>query len=217
FLYRVSATGTLETLHTFSAFSSATTPRFANDDGARPLGSLAEDRYHNLYGTTSTGGANGTGTLYQMTRDGQTFVKLYDFPASAAVDGNYPYAGVVVSSHDGSLWGTTFEGGAGGYGTIYQASGPLSFAPITGANLSSVYESAPIRITAIARPTISITNGEYSVNGGPWSSTPDGVIHTGDTLVVRGTSSSALATRVIVAVGFGHQVTSGFTITTRAN
>jgi uncharacterized repeat protein (TIGR03803 family) len=215
FIYRVSKDGAVQILHAFSPISSTSVPRFSNADGARPLGALVEDRYHNLYGTTPTGGANGTGTLYQMSRDGSVFVTLYDFPAAASGEGNSPYAGVIVSPRDNTLWGTTFTGGSGKFGTIYRVSAPLSFAPITGAEPGTVYESAPIRVTAIARPTISIANGEYSVNGAPWSAAAEGEIHTGDTLVVRGTSSSALGERIIVAVSFGHQVTSGFTVTTR--
>jgi uncharacterized repeat protein (TIGR03803 family) len=69
----------------------------------------------NLYGTTSSAGAYGGGSFFQLTPSG-TFTKLYDFcfnDNSNCPDGAEP-AGSVVLAPDGSFYGTTkgsFTGG----------------------------------------------------------------------------------------------------------
>jgi uncharacterized repeat protein (TIGR03803 family) len=47
----------------------------------------------------------------------QTFQTLYSF--HAAPDGNYPEAGLVADSN-GALYGTTYQGGSGGWGSVFQ-------------------------------------------------------------------------------------------------
>ncbi len=67
-------------------------------DGADPFGLfLASDG--NLYGLTASGGANGEGTIFEVTRSG-TFTTLYSFAASG--DGSFAQAGLVQAS-DGQL------------------------------------------------------------------------------------------------------------------
>jgi uncharacterized repeat protein (TIGR03803 family) len=87
-------------------------------DGGAPLTPVVE---HGgiLYGTTSTGGAFGGGTLYALSRPGVLTV-LYNFPPEATVLGRLVY-------RDGLLYGTTAYGGSVspacdniGCGTIFQ-------------------------------------------------------------------------------------------------
>src|SRR3974390_242900 len=77
-----------------------------------------------LYGTTARGGANSSGTVFSLTPnlDGSwTESVLYSFGATA-VDGIYPYAGLIIDQA-GNLFGTTGEGGAsGGGGTVFELS-----------------------------------------------------------------------------------------------
>jgi len=87
-------------------------------DGAYPYGGLVLDQKGNLYGTTSTGGTNGTGCVYQLVASSWTESVLYSFGAVGSGDGNYPYAGVAMDSQ-GNLYGTTFEGGANNDGALY--------------------------------------------------------------------------------------------------
>jgi uncharacterized repeat protein (TIGR03803 family) len=107
-------------------------------DGAFPAGlMLASDG--NFYGTTQTGGANNQGTVFQMTSAGAV-TTLYSFCSQTnCSDGAEPLA-PLVQGIDGAFYGTTFLGGASGYGAVFKISsgGTLttlhSFANKDGAN-----------------------------------------------------------------------------------
>jgi uncharacterized repeat protein (TIGR03803 family) len=65
----------------------------------------------NFYGTTSTGGVNGYGTVFKIASPGK-LTTLYSFCSQAnCVDGASPYAGLIQST-DGNFYGTTLYGGA---------------------------------------------------------------------------------------------------------
>jgi uncharacterized repeat protein (TIGR03803 family) len=76
-----------------------------------------------LYGTTYAGGASsGWGTVFTS---GEEIVftsgnadALYRFKADA--DGAHPYAGLIALN--GTLYGTTYQGGASGWGTVFKLS-----------------------------------------------------------------------------------------------
>lgn len=80
-------------------------PRFANATGAMPNGNLCEGRDGMVYGCAQYGGANGTGGIYRVARDGSLFELLHSFD----IDAGYPYGGPICAS-DGNLYGTTFTG-----------------------------------------------------------------------------------------------------------
>jgi uncharacterized repeat protein (TIGR03803 family) len=87
-------------------------------DGGHPSsGGLIRDAKGNLYGTTEDDGANGFGTVFEMNTSGTESV-LYSFRGTGG-DGAYPIGGLVVDSQ-GNFYGTTFEGGAYGYGTVFK-------------------------------------------------------------------------------------------------
>jgi uncharacterized repeat protein (TIGR03803 family) len=86
-----------------------------NDDGIRPLGGLVFDQAGNLYGTTTSGGAHGGGTVFELTANNSgtwTASVLHSFKGS---DGGYPAAGLIFDQA-GNLYGTTAEGGSSGGG-----------------------------------------------------------------------------------------------------
>ena len=58
----------------------------------------------NFYGTTSAGGANGNGVVYQMTPQGNVNI-LHSFSVN---DGNSPHT--LIQGSDGNLYGTTYSG-----------------------------------------------------------------------------------------------------------
>jgi hypothetical protein len=93
---------------------------------------------------------------------------------------------------------------------------PLVFTPEVGAAISTEYESNQVAVAGIAPnqalAPISITNGEYSLNGADYTSDP-GDVNLGDTIKVKGTSSDQAATKVIISVLIG-DVTSEYSITT---
>jgi uncharacterized repeat protein (TIGR03803 family) len=84
-----------------------------------PYDSLTMDAAGNLYGTTIKDGAHGTGSVFQLTPSfgGWTETDLYDFPSSA--DGAFPYGNVLIDAK-GNLYGTASQGGANGYGVIWE-------------------------------------------------------------------------------------------------
>ncbi len=104
-------------------------------DGSYPMAGLTIDRNGNLYGTTFTGGntANcnlyyiGCGTVFRLAPKNSSwiFTSLYEFLGGN--DGKLPDAGVVLGP-DGSLYGTTQEGGSNscgnGCGTVFNLRPP---------------------------------------------------------------------------------------------
>ena len=91
------------------------------NDGLQPLGSVIFDAAGNLYGTTYLGGASGMGTVFEATRSGQNWTEsvIYNFAGSS--DGANPVAGLTFDSA-GDLYGTTYSGGANGWGTVFKLS-----------------------------------------------------------------------------------------------
>ncbi len=69
-----------------------------------------------FYGTTSAGGPDDSGTVFKITTNG-VFTMLYAF--TGGDDGDDPEAPLIFGS-DGNLYGTTYDGGVGGYGTVFQ-------------------------------------------------------------------------------------------------
>ena len=70
-----------------------------------------------LYGTTSMGGTNSTGTIFSLSTNGSNFRVLCSFPDTGA-NGNGPFLnGLVLSSN--LLFGTDSLGGTNGTGTIF--------------------------------------------------------------------------------------------------
>jgi hypothetical protein len=145
---------------------------------------------------------------------GADFLILYTFPpAGQNSPGNFPHAGLIQGS-DGRYYGTTSQGGIHGYGTVFAMDPPLSFEYIFNAELSTVYESAPILVTGLVSSSIAISNGEYKIDAGPWTSSA-GTVATGQTLRVRTTSSSSYNTRVLATVMFSGMGNSSFGVTTK--
>jgi uncharacterized repeat protein (TIGR03803 family) len=95
-------------------------------DGIYPYATLVFDQTGNLYGTTSGGGANGTGIVFELAPNGSgtwTESVLYSFCGSTSCtnesDGSYPYAGLAFDVA-GNLYGTTLQGGIYGEGTVFE-------------------------------------------------------------------------------------------------
>jgi len=85
-------------------------------DGGFPYGGLVRNSAGNLYGTTFSGGASQGGVVFEVNKAGEETV-LYSFTGQA--DGGSPFAGLVQDS-SGNLYGTTFLGGASGYGVAFK-------------------------------------------------------------------------------------------------
>jgi uncharacterized repeat protein (TIGR03803 family) len=93
--------------------------------GGIPEAALVSSSKGVLYGTTLSGGPSNGGTVFQLkppaTLGGAwTHVVLHSF---SGADGAYLYGGLAVGK-SGVLYGTTFDGGASGYGTVFSLSPP---------------------------------------------------------------------------------------------
>lgn len=89
----------------------------------------------------------------------------------------------------------------------------FSFTDQSGVQTSTLITSAPVTITGINAPAnISITGGEYSIDGGAWTSSP-GTISNNQQVSVRHTSSASYSTATNTALTVGG-VSDTFTSTT---
>jgi uncharacterized repeat protein (TIGR03803 family) len=127
-VFKITTKGKLTTLYNFCSEASC-------KDGAEPYAGLVEGTDGNLYGTTTSGAANGYGAIIRITTSG-TLTTLYSFcPKSGCTDGAFPGAGLIQAT-DGNFYGTTLSGGANnnsacsveGCGTVFKitSSGALT-------------------------------------------------------------------------------------------
>jgi uncharacterized repeat protein (TIGR03803 family) len=107
-VFRITAAGTLTTLHSFTTATG----------GYHPAAGLVQGIDGNFYGTTVHGGAHGgNGTIFKIAAGGAlTTLHSFDF-----TDGSEPEAGLVQAT-DGNFYGTTSHGGANNVGTVFKLS-----------------------------------------------------------------------------------------------
>ncbi|MGA9042379.1 MAG: choice-of-anchor tandem repeat GloVer-containing protein, partial [Terriglobales bacterium] len=106
-IFNITTSGTFGVLHSFLGAA----------DGGFPYAELMQGIDGNFYGTTLEGGvANGWGTVFKISPNGSVS-NLYSFTGGA--DGGSPEARL-VQGVDGSLYGTTSEGGASSSGTVFK-------------------------------------------------------------------------------------------------
>jgi uncharacterized repeat protein (TIGR03803 family) len=86
-----------------------------NGDG--PDGNLVADGAGNFYGTTRTGGANSSGTIFKLAAGTHAFSTLASFEVGS--NGYYPTGTLLVDS-SGNLFGTTYYGGADNGGNVFE-------------------------------------------------------------------------------------------------
>jgi uncharacterized repeat protein (TIGR03803 family) len=103
---------------------------FNGTNGELPTAGLTLDAAGNLYGETGGGGAFGQGALFEVAKGSGSITDLVSFAENG---GGIPSGTVAIDSR-GNLFGTTFDGGAYGNGTVweYTASVPEPCSLITG-------------------------------------------------------------------------------------
>jgi uncharacterized repeat protein (TIGR03803 family) len=101
-VYKLAPNGAEQILHRFTCGS----------DGGVPAGGLVFDTSGNLYGTTSTGGSGGGGTIFKLTSS-DIFSVIYSFPGD-----NGPEDSLTMDLR-GNLYGTTYYDGSG-LGMVFQ-------------------------------------------------------------------------------------------------
>jgi uncharacterized repeat protein (TIGR03803 family) len=92
---------------------------------AIPFAALVQGPDGNFYGTTFEGGSGGEGTVFKVTTNG-VMTKVYSFGPPLETRGTYitnadgaqPWAALALGP-DGNLYGTTWKGGSGGNGTVF--------------------------------------------------------------------------------------------------
>ncbi len=89
---------------------------FNGGNGSNPEAGLTEDSNGNFFGTTSGGGANSDGTVFELAQGSSTITTLASFNGA---DGVNPQARLMLDS-GGDLFGTTSGGGPGGGGTVFE-------------------------------------------------------------------------------------------------
>lgn len=104
--------------HSFSVLASFTS---YTNTGANPYGKLLLDSEGNLFGTTSRGGTNGVGTVFEVSSGSHSVTNLASF--SGISNGANPNAGLIADSN-GNMYGTTYLGGSYNDGTVFQISMP---------------------------------------------------------------------------------------------
>ena len=126
-IFRVSSSGVVQVLHSFSGFS----------DGGYPLGGLIQASDGNFYGTTSgeptySGGPpaiTNPGTVFQLSSTG-VFTTLFTF---SRTNGATP-EGTLLEATDGNLYGTTASGGSSDYGTVFKITKTGTFTSLASFN-----------------------------------------------------------------------------------
>jgi uncharacterized repeat protein (TIGR03803 family) len=155
-VFKVDATGTETVLYSFTG----------GTDGTFPRAGLVRDKQGNLYGTTIGGGVWGSGTVFKVDTTGKEAV-LYSFGYTGG-DGTYPWASLVRDAK-GNLYGTTFDGGAYDYGTVFKVdkSGKETVLySFTGARGDGYYPIAGLVRDALSGNLYGTTSGGGVYNNG---------------------------------------------------
>jgi uncharacterized repeat protein (TIGR03803 family) len=87
-------------------------------DGEFPMGGLVALK-GNLYGTSLGGGPSNTGVIFEVDKSGKTERVLHEFSYDDPA-GDSPLTGLTAAN--GTLYGTTHQGGAYGRGTVFSMS-----------------------------------------------------------------------------------------------
>ncbi len=147
-----SGSGAVTTLASFNA-----------TNGSSPEAALVMDSSANLFGTTTSGGIRGAGTIFEIAHATGTISTLASFgPHSNA----YLPSGVVLDS-SGNLLGMGADGGASGDGLIFEDLTGAATAVTSGAT-SPLY-GLPVTFTATVTPNLAVGptgTVQFQIDGG---------------------------------------------------
>ena len=135
-IYKLTSSGALTTLYTFTDGSNLTAPLIQGTDG-------------NFYGVTESGGANGDGAIFKMTPSG-TVTTLHSFDGS---DGNQAYTALIQAT-DGNLYGVTYMGGTSNQGVVFKSSTTGTYTVLHNFTGSSTDGGEPWGLTQASNGTL---------------------------------------------------------------
>jgi uncharacterized repeat protein (TIGR03803 family) len=121
-VYKITPSGSFTLLYSFPSIT--TSGGSFTSDGSEPSGPLVEGSDGNFYGMAGFGGANGWGTVYQITPSG-AFTLLHTF-AGGTGDAQWPF-GSLIEGSDGKFYGMTYGGGSSDSGTVFTITPSGSF------------------------------------------------------------------------------------------
>jgi uncharacterized repeat protein (TIGR03803 family) len=153
----------IEPLENRVLLSFSTLANFTGANGANSFGPLAADSSGNLYGVTFNGGANSDGTIFELAKGSGTITVLHSFNGT---DGQNPDDGSpLLIDSNGNLYGTTFNGGANGEGSIFEYN-------TTSSTFTSLYSfNNPADGTVTAEPYAGLV---MDGSGNLWGTTKNG-------------------------------------------
>jgi uncharacterized repeat protein (TIGR03803 family) len=125
----------------------------AGIDGGFPIGGIIKGSNGRVYGTSSKGGVNGLGTVFQLDANGNSFIKIAEFNGTTGADPR----GNLIETTTGKFIGMSFDGGSFNFGCIYEidASLPFPSTPVQKLALSSGLGTYP------RGGMIKANNGKY--------------------------------------------------------
>ncbi len=142
---------------------------FNGANGRDPIGTLMLDSSGNLIGTTSDGGPNNLGTVFELAKTANGYAST---ATTISLGSNpIPVAGLIADAK-GDLFGTSFQGGPDGDGTVFEiaktadgyASAPITLATFNGAD--GAQPSGPLIMDAVGNLFGITALGGPDVTGG---------------------------------------------------
>ncbi|MBX7212133.1 MAG: cadherin-like beta sandwich domain-containing protein [Verrucomicrobiaceae bacterium] len=120
-IFKMTSGGAISTIVSLSSNS-------GNFLGSNPINGLTLGADGSLYGVTQNGGTPNFGTIFKVTTSG-VFTTLVSFNGTSGTNlGSSPRGNLILAS-DGSFYGTTATGGAGGFGTVFKYAPPTLTLP----------------------------------------------------------------------------------------
>src|SRR5438876_887342 len=92
--------------------------RMSTTDGLSPWGGVVQGSDGRLYGRTLSGGTNDGSAVFGLNKNGSGYTVLHSFTSNLP-DHMDSYSGLIQGS-DGALYGTTFNDGALGRGSVFR-------------------------------------------------------------------------------------------------
>jgi len=143
-------------------------------DGQNPtFSSLVFDSKGNIYGTAYAGGAKGNGVVFELSSSGTVWTEAVVYSFAGQPDGANPVNGLIMDAA-GNLYGTSYNGGAGNNGAVFELSPNGS-----GGFTEKVIRSAPMTYAGLTMNAAGDLFGTTSTtvfeltpqSGGVWTST----------------------------------------------